>query len=152
MNILGVMLLSAANRRLVRHFPLDRLLRGATLAATAAAILLAVLACRGTGGIWGIALPVFLMFSMNGIIASCANAAALAAVESRMAGSAAALIGSLQYGSGILSTLLLTRFADGTPWPMAAIITVFVALSAVTAWAGSHKNARPEPGVARTGG
>lgn len=151
-NILGVMILSAANRRLVRHFPLDRLLRGATLAATAAAILLAVLACRGTGGIWGIALPVFLMFSMNGIIASCANAAALAAVESRMAGSAAALIGSLQYGSGILSTLLLTRFADGTPRPMAAIITVFVALSAVTAWAGSHKNARPEPGVARTGG
>ncbi len=132
-NILGVMLLSAANRRLVRRFPLGRLLRGATFIAAAAAFLLAVFVYRGTGGIWGIALPVFLMFSMNGIIASCANAAALASVPAQMAGSAAALIGSLQYGSGILSTLLLTRFADGTPWPMAWIIAAFVAFSALLA-------------------
>ena len=69
-NIPGVMTLSAANRRPVRHFPPRQLLRGATLIAAAAALLLAVLVFHGTGGIWGIALPAFLMFSMNGIIAS----------------------------------------------------------------------------------
>ena len=69
-NIPGVMTLSAANRRPVRHFPPGQLLRGATLIAAAAALLLAVLVFHGTGGIWGIALPAFLMFSMNGIIAS----------------------------------------------------------------------------------
>lgn len=37
----------------------------------------------------------FVMFSMNGIIAACANAAALAAGPNQIAGSAAALLGSL---------------------------------------------------------
>ena len=53
-----------------------------------------------------------------------------------MAGAAAALTGSLQYGSGILSTLLLARFGDGTPWPMTWIIAASVVLSAVVASGG----------------
>ncbi len=129
-NILGVMLFSAANRRLVRHFPLDRLLRGATLVAAAASILPAVFVYYGIGGIWSVALPVFVSFAMNGIISSCANAAALASVPAKMAGSAAAMIGSMQYGSGIISTLLLTAFSDGTPWTMTWIMAAFVMLSA----------------------
>lgn len=135
-NILGVMIFSAVNRHLVRLFPLGWLLCASTLVASAAAILLAALVYHGTGGIWGIVLPAFLMFSMNGIIASCANAAALASVPAQMAGSAAALLGALQYGSGILSSLLLTRFADGSPWPMAWIMAVFVVLSALMAFPG----------------
>ena len=49
-----------------------------------------------------------------------------------IAGSASALIGSLQYGSGIVSSLLLAVFQDGTPWPMALIMALFTVASAAT--------------------
>lgn len=130
-NIIGVMLLSTANRRLTRRFPLDILLKYATLTAAVAALLLAPAASLG---IRGVALPVFAVFSTNGIIAACANAAALASVDSKTAGSAAALIGALQYGSGIVSTLLLTAFSDGSPRAMVWIIAAAVVLSAAMAW------------------
>ena len=44
---------------------------------------------------------------MNGIIAAVTNALALDRAG-RMAGSGAALLGAMQYGSGIVSSLILT--------------------------------------------
>ena len=129
-NIFGVFALSAVNRRLLRHFAIDRLLRAATRFAAVFALLLVALVLAGVGGIWGIALPMFAVFSMNGIIAACANAAALASVDKSVGGAAAALLGALQYGSGIVSSLLLAAFADGTPRPMAWLIAGAVVLSA----------------------
>lgn len=61
---------------------------------------------------------------MNGIVAAASTAAALDNVPSNMAGSASALIGSLQYGSGIVSSLLLSAMSDGTPWTMSWIMMV----------------------------
>lgn len=75
-----------------------------------------------------------LVFSMNGIIAACSNAAALAQVPDEVTGSAAALIGSLQYGSGMISSALLAMSSDGSPAAMCIIIAVSVALSAITAF------------------
>lgn len=132
-NILGITLISAINRKLVMRFSLDVLLHRSTLLASAATVVLMALVWLNIGGLWGVALPILLMFSMNGIIAACSNAAALASVDNGMAGSAAALIGSLQYGSGIVSSLLLAWFSDGTPHTMAWIMTLFVVLSAVMA-------------------
>lgn len=136
MNILGVVALSAVNRKLVHRVAIASLLRLATATAAVFALLTAVLAWRGTGGIWGIALPMFLVFSMNGIIAACANAAALASVEKTVGGAAAALIGALQYGSGIVSSLLLAAFSDGTQRAMTGLIALFVGLSALMAMGG----------------
>jgi len=76
-----------------------------------------------------IAATVFIYFSMNGIIAASSTAAALDEVPT-IAGSASALIGSLQYGSGIVSSLLLALMSDGTPWTMAWIIALFTLASA----------------------
>ena len=129
-NIFGVFALSAANCRLLRHFAIDRLLRAATRFAAVFALVLVALVLAGVGGIWGIALPMFAVFSMNGTIAACANAAALASVDKSVGGAAAALLGALQYGSGIVSSLLLAAFADGTPRPMAWLIAGAVVLSA----------------------
>lgn len=86
-------------------------------------------------GLWGIAIPMFLVFSTNGIIAACSNAAALSKVPDEITGSAAALIGALQYGSGMISSALLAVFSDGTPVAMCCIITGFVLLAAVAAFA-----------------
>lgn len=133
LNIIGVMAMSVVNRRLVQRHALEQLLKYATLLAALAAVVLALLVKLESGGVVAIIINVFLFFSMNGIIAATSTAAALDAVPN-IAGSASALIGALQYGSGIISSLLLAAFSDGTPWTMAWIIALFTLLSAVLAF------------------
>lgn len=132
-NIVGVMLVSFANRFLTQRFSLDQLLRWTTSSALVMGLFLAFFAYTQIGGIWTIAVSVFFYFSMVGIIASCATVAALDLVP-EMAGSGAALMGALQYGSGIISSALLAIFYDGTAWTMAWIMSVFAILSAATLW------------------
>ncbi len=136
-NIVGVMALSFVNKKLVKRYALNRLLIVSTLVAALAASVL--FAFFKTGGVLGVIIPMFFVFSMNGIIASCSNAAALDSVPQEMKGSAAALIGSLQYGSGILLLFtvfcaMLAVFSAGTPWTMSWIIALFVWLSALAAY------------------
>lgn len=132
LNIVGVMAMSVVNRRLVQRHALEQLLKYATMLAALAAVALALLVKLESGGVVAIIITVFLFFSMHGIIAATSTAAALDAVPN-IAGSASALIGALQYGSGIISSLLLTAFSDGTPWTMAWIIALFTLLSAILA-------------------
>ena len=129
LNIVGVMAMSVVNRRLVQRHALEQLLKYATMLAALAAVALALLVKLEIGGVIAIIITVFLLFSMNGIIAATSTAAALDAAPN-IAGSASALFGSLQYGSGIISSLLLARLSDGTPWTMAWIIALFTLMSA----------------------
>ncbi|ADU72474.1 multidrug effflux MFS transporter [Pantoea sp. At-9b] len=129
-NIVGLMVVSMVNRRLVHRFPLETLLKVAVSVASLAALTLAVATGLGVGGMGIIVATVFVFFSMNGIIAATSTACALDAVPN-VAGSASALMGSLQYGSGIISSLLLALFSDGTPWTMGWIIAVFTLGSAL---------------------
>ncbi|WP_380178332.1 multidrug effflux MFS transporter [Kalamiella sp. sgz302252] len=131
-NVVGLMAVSMVNRRLVHRYPLEALLRNAVFIATIAALVLAITTGLGLGGITVIVSAVFVFFSMNGIIAATSTACALDAVPN-VAGSASALMGALQYGSGIISSLLLALFSDGTPWTMGWIITLFTAASALMA-------------------
>ncbi len=130
LNIVGVMILSAINRKLVAKYSLNRLLQVSTGIAMTAGIFLIILTDANLFGIFGIIIPVFFVFSMNGIISATATAAALDGVPD-MAGAASALLGSLQYGSGILSSILLALFSNGTPFAMSLIMGSFVTLSAV---------------------
>lgn len=130
-NMIGVSALGLFNRQMVTRHSLDRLLLCSTSIAILGGLGLFFSAITGWGGIVSIAGFVFVMFSMNGIIASCTNAAALDAVPSDMVGSAAALMGALQYGSGIVSSLLLAAFSTGTPFTMAWIMLLFALLSFV---------------------
>ncbi|MBN6042931.1 multidrug effflux MFS transporter [Citrobacter sp. ku-bf4] len=131
-NIIGLMAVSMVNRRLVHRYPLEALLRNAVFIAAIAAIVLAVTTGLGVGGITVIVGAVFVFFAMNGIIAATSTACALDAVPN-VAGSASALMGALQYGSGIISSLLLALFSDGTPWTMGWIMALFTAASALMA-------------------
>lgn len=130
MNMIGVSSIGLFNRKMVTHYSLDKLLLLSTSTAIIGGIGLFLSALTGWGGILGIISFVFIIFSMNGIIASCTNAAALDAVPATMVGSAA-FMGALQYGSGIISSLLLATFSTGTPFTMAWIMLLFVALSFV---------------------
>ena len=82
-----------------------------------------------------------LLFGVNiiGVAAvsslNCAlvNRFSLAALL-KAATSAAALIGSLQYGSGMISSALLAMSSNGSPAAMCIIIAVSVVLSAITSF------------------
>ena len=94
------------NRRLVDRFSLRNLLHIATSGALALAfaLLLLLFNIGNFRSLWAVVFPMLLIFSTNGIVAACSNAAALNSAEDSMTGSAAALLGFLQYGSGILSS------------------------------------------------
>jgi DHA1 family bicyclomycin/chloramphenicol resistance-like MFS transporter len=126
LNIVGVMTLSFFNRYLVLRFSLRRLLQIASTISLLAMTAMAIFVRTEIYGLPGIVMMVFIFFSMNGIVAATATAAALDEVP-HIAGSASALIGSLQYGSGIVSSLLLALFSEGTPWTMTVIMLVFSA-------------------------
>ncbi|WP_439291844.1 MULTISPECIES: multidrug effflux MFS transporter [Rahnella] len=128
-NIVGLMAVSVVNRRLVHRYPLETLLKCAVTVAALAALVLALGVRMHTGGVVLIVVTVFIFFSMNGVIAATSAAAALDAVPN-VAGSASALMGSLQYGSGIISSLLLALAGDGTPWTMAWTIALVTLISA----------------------
>ncbi|CAM3643114.1 Bicyclomycin resistance protein [Vibrio aerogenes CECT 7868] len=130
LNIVGVMVMSLLNRRLVLHYSLESLLKIAVGVAAFATLILALVVKMQVGGVVAVVVSIFMFFSMNGIIAANSTTAAMEAAPS-MAGSASALIGSLQYGSGIVSSLLLAFFRDGTPWTMAWIMLVFAFASVV---------------------
>ena len=134
-NIIGVAAVSYFNRMFVTRFSLSQLLKAATGIAALFSLWLLADGLTGMLGLWGIAIPMFLVCSTNGIITACSNAAALSKVPDEITGSAAALIGALQYGSGMISSALLAVFSDGTPVAMCCIITGFVLLAAVFAFA-----------------
>lgn len=128
LNIIGVMLMSLLNRRIVLRYSLKQLLKVAIFISSLAVITLAVVVKMHFGGIIAVVICIFFFFSMNGIIAANTTTAALDAVPS-LTGSASAVIGALQYGSGILSSLLLAFFNDGSPWTMAWIMMLFTLAS-----------------------
>jgi DHA1 family bicyclomycin/chloramphenicol resistance-like MFS transporter len=132
-NIVGVMLMSVANRRLVQRYALGALLKAALTVSAMAVIMLAVGVRLHIGSVALIVVSIFLFFSMNGVIAAASTAAALDEAGD-YAGAASALIGSLQYGSGIISSLLLAWLHDGTPWTMAWIMAAFTLASLLLAW------------------
>ena len=133
-NIVGVSLVSFFNRSFVNRFSLLTLLKTATSIAFIFSLVVLSDGLSGFGGKWGIVVPMFFFFSTNGIIAACSNAAALSSVPDDLTGSAAALIGALQYGSGMISSILLAVFSDGSPDAMCAIIAVFAFLVAIMAF------------------
>ncbi|SEQ11510.1 MFS transporter, DHA1 family, bicyclomycin/chloramphenicol resistance protein [Rosenbergiella nectarea] len=132
-NILGVMGMNMINRRLVHRFALERLLKIAVTLSASAMGLLAVTTYLSVGGLGLMMGLVFIFFAMNGVIASVTTAAALDTVP-QVTGAASALMGSLQYGSGILSSALLALFNSGTPFTMALMMASFTLASFVMSY------------------
>ncbi|AMP39320.1 MULTISPECIES: multidrug effflux MFS transporter [Ralstonia solanacearum species complex] len=121
--IVGIMVTNQINARLVARFGGDRLMRAGTVGAALAGALLALDAWADWGGLMGLVLPLFLFISATGFIVANSIAGALGSFPAR-AGSVSALIGSLQYGSGIVGSALVGAFANGTPWPMGCVIAL----------------------------
>lgn len=121
--IVGIMLANQINSRRVIRLGGDRLMRAGALGAAAAGILLALDAWTGWGKLMGLVIPLFLFVSAAGFIVANSIAGALGSFPER-AGAVSALVGAIQYGTGITGSALVGIFADGTPWPMGCIIAL----------------------------
>lgn len=123
LGITGIMAANIVNSRFVPRIGYDRmLLYGAVLTAVSA-LITGVAARTDLFGLWGLVFPLFLFASTSGFVVANSITGALDSFPER-AGSVSALIGALQYGSGIIGSGVVGLFNDGTPWPMGCVIAV----------------------------
>jgi DHA1 family bicyclomycin/chloramphenicol resistance-like MFS transporter len=120
-NAVGLIAVSQLNRYLLRFYSADGLLRGAALASVAFAVLLALSAVTGWGGLWGILPPLFLTVSVTSMIQANSLAGALSTDPLR-AGSIAALVGSASFAVSAIAASIAGAAYDGTARPMAFVI------------------------------
>ena len=116
---------------LVRRFGTARLLRAATAVYLAAALVMLACAMLNVGGVFGIVLPAMLLMGCMGLIMPSAAVGALSSHASR-AGTASAVLGTLQFTLAAISGALVGLLSDGTARPL-AILLVVGALAAITA-------------------
>jgi DHA1 family bicyclomycin/chloramphenicol resistance-like MFS transporter len=145
--IIGIMAANLINARLVTRVGIAVLLRAGTSGAALGAILLAIDARTGWGGLAGLALPLFVFIGVTGFIVANSIAGVLGFFPAR-AGAASALVGAMQYGMGIAGSALVGAFADGTPWPMGWVIALSGIGSALCAWALIPPPPIPQPATA----
>jgi DHA1 family bicyclomycin/chloramphenicol resistance-like MFS transporter len=123
LGIIGIMAANILNSRLVPRFGSDRMLLSGTVFTAFSALAAAIVARTGLGGLWGLVVPLFLFVSTTGFVVANSVAGAMSEFPERT-GAVSALIGAIQYGSGIVGSGLVGAFADGTPWPMGGVIGV----------------------------
>lgn len=121
-NAFGLIALSQINGRLVRTVNPTFILR-VCLMLTAAFSLFLIAAGLLNFGFWGVAVAVFLYIASLGMIFPNSTAGALAA-RSEQAGSASALIGSLQYALAAAASTLVSYLNTGTAASMTVTIGV----------------------------
>jgi DHA1 family bicyclomycin/chloramphenicol resistance-like MFS transporter len=120
-NAVGIIVASQINRWLVGRVDTHRIVRIVLLVAMTASAVLVLDAYSGFGGFAGILVPLFFYIACHGFVLPNTTALAMAPHGS-VAGSASALLGTLQFVLGAIAGSLIGLFANGTPVPMAAVI------------------------------
>jgi DHA1 family bicyclomycin/chloramphenicol resistance-like MFS transporter len=123
LGISGIMVTNLVNARYVSRLGADRLMRIGTAMAAVAGLVVAVDAASGWGGLMGLVLPLFVFVAATGLVVANSISGALELFP-QFAGSVSALVGALQYGSGMLGSGLVGALANGTPAPMGIIIAL----------------------------
>ena len=123
LNIIGLMSGAAVNSRLVLRYGPDRVLRRGVAAVAAAGAVLLLAAITGWGGLAGLVIPLLVFISSISFISANAMAGALAGFR-HVAGTASALVGTIQFGLGAVSAAAVGAFYNGTAVPMAAVIAL----------------------------
>ena len=120
-NALGLVAASQLNRRLLARWGSDTiLLAGLGLSCVAGLLLLAV-AATGFGGLPGLLAPLFICIASVGLVTPNSSAGAMAP-HGAVAGSASALLGTLQFVVGALAGALVGAWHASSAVPMAAVI------------------------------
>lgn len=132
-NAIGLIGAAQLNRRLSRRFDTHAILRGASRANAAGALVMATLAFTGLGGFPAFLATIFATLATIGLILPNATAAVMAPFPDH-AGVASALLGALQFAVGAAIGAAVGISSDGTPkamaLAMAACATASLAVSA----------------------
>lgn len=123
LNILGIMGANLINARLVHRYGVDAMLKAGIMLSAVSALGVAFVSITDFGGLAGLVVTLFFYTSAAGFVVANSITGAMDIVPER-SGAVSALVGSLQYGSGIFSSLVVGLLADGTPRPMGMIVLV----------------------------
>ena len=118
---LGLISASQLNRVVLARVAGARILSHALVVTAAAGMILLVMAWTGVGGLAGLLVPLFVYIASLGFVLPNVIATALGP-QGRNAGTASALLGTLQFGAGATVGTLLGALGDGTAVPMAGLI------------------------------
>ncbi|MFJ8582212.1 multidrug effflux MFS transporter [Micromonospora sp. NPDC093277] len=116
----GLITATQLNVRLLRRYTPQRILVAALAMGTAAGLVLVVVAATGFGGLPAILAPLWVVLAAAGLAMPNAPALALSR-HGEAAGTAAALLGAVQFGIGALSAPLVGALGTGSV-AMAAVI------------------------------
>ncbi len=134
-NAIGLILMSQVTARLVRRHPPAMMLDRALLVQAAAGVLAFIAALSGL--LVPLLVTFFLYLSVMGMVLPLAGAMAMGPLG-RVAGSASALIGSLQFGSGALVGVVLGAFGGAAAGPMGGLLA-FAGLAGLVAHRGLRR-------------
>jgi len=120
-NAIGLMIASQVNRFLAGRVDAATVVRVVLPFAVASGAALLVDAATGFGGFAGILIPLFCFIICHGFVGPNTTALAMSPYGA-VAGSASALMGTLQFVLGAASGSLVSAFSNGTAVPFAAVI------------------------------
>ena len=123
MNATGIIAFTQINRILLLRYDADRILGTANWLNFLLGLVLLAMAVNGAAGLIGILVPLFFVVSLRGLTFPNASAGAMAPFPEK-AGSASALLGSVQFAIAAIASAAVGVFHNGTAVPMAAVVAV----------------------------
>lgn len=132
-NAFGFVAMAQINGRLVRRFGAAQLLSAGSIIQLVASAVLLGTAMTGLCGIYGFVVPLFVSISALGLMLP--NTAALAmAPFPHNAGSASALMGTIQFATAAAAAAIMGMLHAESPVPVAVMILGGAVLSAAVRW------------------
>ena len=141
-NALGMLAAGQANHRLLARFSPRALLAAVLVAFAVAGVVVLISALTGAGGLWGLAVPFFVIVAGMGVILPDLTALALS-LHPDVAGTAAAYFGGLRLGLGALAMPLIGIGGTVTATSMGLLMAAS-ALAALVLFAVPARRARDQ--------
>jgi DHA1 family bicyclomycin/chloramphenicol resistance-like MFS transporter len=132
LNAVSLLALSQVNGWLVARFGIRRVLRTAVMVQAAAVGALLVLTLAGVDRLAVLVLLLMVGYGLNGLIVPATFVLAMEG-HAALAGTASALIGTMNFAGGAVMVALVAPFANGKPLPMVAGIAACAAVVLVLA-------------------
>lgn len=130
-NAIGIIIASQVNRWLANKYDARHIISAVLPVSVTAGAVLLIDAATGFGGFPGILVPLFFYIATHGFIMPNTTALAMAP-HGAVAGSASALLGTVQFVLGATAGALLGALGNGTAVPLAAVVAGCAALAFVT--------------------
>jgi DHA1 family bicyclomycin/chloramphenicol resistance-like MFS transporter len=127
-NALAFIITAQLNGLLVYRLGSPLLLHIGVVVFAVAACVVALVVWTGWGGIWAVAVPINVLLAATGLMSPNSAVGALGR-HAGQAGSASALLGTIQYGMGAIAGTLVSLMADGTGRPMGTMMMVAAVLA-----------------------